>query len=106
MRLGKLNRKVVIKYLGPGQDDIGQPIATAPLTLATVWADIRFPRGLETIKAGAQTSVVSGSVRIRRRADVKASMWLEVDGMKLQIKSVLPDMEDRSRIDLTVEVIS
>lgn len=106
MRLGKLNRKVAIKYLDPGQDDIGQPIGDAPLTLATVWADIRFPQGLETIKAGAQTSVVTGSVRIRRRTDVKASMWLEVDGIKLQITAVLPDMEDRARLDLTCKVIS
>lgn len=104
MRLGKLKDKVVIKYHVADQDDIGQPTQTEAV-LCTVWADVRFPGGLETVLAGAQTSVTRASVRIRRRTDVTTAMWVMFGAQKLQITAVLPDTETRERLDLACEVV-
>lgn len=105
MEIGKLNRRVVIQQLTAGQDEIGQPV-TAWTALATVWANIRYLNGLETIKADAQTSVVKASIRIRRRTDITAAMRVVFGATTFEIKAVLPDEQDRERTDLLCEVVA
>lgn len=104
MNAGSLNSRVVIQSLQSGQDEIGQPVTTWA-TLATVWANIRYLNGLETIKADAQASVVKASIRIRRRTDITAAMRVVFGATTFEIKAVLPDEQDRERLDLSVEVI-
>ena len=52
--------------LTAGSDALGQP-AQSWLDFATLWADVRFVSGIETIKAGREISTSRASVRIRRR---------------------------------------
>lgn len=105
MKTGQLNSYVAIQQLTTGQDEIGQP-TTAWTTLASVWADIRYLQGLETIKGGAETSIVKTSIRIRRRTDITASMRVVYGSTTFQIKSVLPDEQNRVHVDLVCEVVA
>ena len=99
-----LKSLVTVQVLQAGQDAIGQPITTWA-TFKTLRANIRYLNGLETIKADAQTSVVKASVRIRRRTDITAAMRVVFGATTFEIKTVLPDEQDRERTDLSVEVI-
>lgn len=73
MQAGKLNRRVTIQQLTAGQDDIGEPIQVWA-DVATIWADVRYLSGLETVKSGAPVSVAKASLRARRRTDIAANM--------------------------------
>jgi SPP1 family predicted phage head-tail adaptor len=94
----------MLQSLTAGQDEIGQPVTTWT-TLATVWANIRYLNGVETIKADAQTSVDKVSIRIRRRAGITAAMRVVYGTTTFQIKAVLPDEQTRDHIDLACEVV-
>lgn len=70
-----------------------------------LWADIRQPSGLATIKADAQVSVVKTSIRIRRRADIEAGMWILYGPAKYRIGAVLMVDGKREFIDLVCEEV-
>jgi SPP1 family predicted phage head-tail adaptor len=105
MEAGKLNRRVTIKELTDGQDEIGQPVQTWT-DVATVWAHIRHLSGVETIKADADTSSVKSAIRIRRRAGVDAGMRVYLGAVVYEIKAVIPDEETRVHLDLQCEVVN
>lgn len=105
MRGGTLNNLVTIQQLTAGQDEIGQPVTTWT-NLATVWADIRNLSGSESIKADADSSIVKSSIRIRRRTDVTAAMRVQFGSINYEIKAVLPDEQNKDRVDLVCEVIN
>ena len=89
MRAGSLNSRVTIrKRVGTGS--LGQPSNTWG-DVATVWGDILHLSGSESIKAGAITSTVQASVRIRPRAGIDSSMRLVSGGVTYEIKAVLPN---------------
>ena len=67
MSAGQLRSMVALQSQVTTQDDLGQP-STAWITVASVWADIRYQTGLEAIKSGADVSVVRVSIRMRYRA--------------------------------------
>lgn len=100
-----LKSLVVVQALQAGQDAIGQPVTTWA-TFKTLRANIRYLNGVETIKADAQTSVVKASIRIRRRTDITAAMRVVFGATTFQIKAVLPDEQDRERLDLACEVVT
>lgn len=102
MEIGKLNRRVAIQSLVAGQDEIGQPTMVWT-TLATVWANVRFLNGIETVKSDAPVSVAKASIRIRRRTDVTAGMRAVLGSTIFDIRAVLPDEESRERLDLACE---
>lgn len=104
MDIGALNSRVTIKVPLTAQDDHGQPNAGFT-DLATVWADIRYLRGFEAIKAGASTSTVSTSIRVRYRTDITAGMQVWHGNVKYNINAVLPDMQGKERVDLLCEVL-
>jgi len=100
-----LKSLVTVQVLQAGQDEIGQPVTTWA-TFKTLRANIRYLNGLETIKADAQTSVVKASIRIRRRTDITAAMRVVYGATTFEIKAVLPDEQDRERLDLACEVLA
>lgn len=106
---GTLNRRVVVKQLASGQDDIGQPVKTWT-TLATVWANVRYlagPRaGVEALQAGAEVAIARASIRIRLRTDITTAMRIQLGSTEFEIKAVLPDEQARDRMDLSCEVVS
>ena len=101
MYAGQLKNKVTLQTLTETVDPIGQPINTW-VDVATVWADIRYLSGLESIKSDADVSIAKVSIRVRYRADIKPSMRAVCDGVIYQIKAVLPS--GKVYIDLACEV--
>lgn len=104
MNAGSLRDRVTIKSPPTAQDAAGQPTGSWS-TVATVWADVRHPGGLEQIKAGAETSVVKASVRIRHMDGVDAGMQVVCGARTYDIRTVLPDAR-RVFLDLVCEVVN
>lgn len=102
MDAGKLNRRVKIQQLAAGQDALGQPVQTWS-DLATVWANIKFNSGSETIKATAESSTAKASIRVRYRADITAGMRVLHGTTVFNIVAVLPDEQSRQHVDLACE---
>ena len=104
------NKRVLIRRLVEGQDEIGQPVTTWANLIAAgdgkIAANIRFLRGLESIKAGAETATKQASINIAYRTDVTEAMRIEYGSTVFQIKSVLPDEQNREHVDLVAEVIA
>jgi SPP1 family predicted phage head-tail adaptor len=109
VEIGKLNVRLSLQSPTTTRDELGQPIPGFA-EVAKVWASVRHPNGLEAIKAGAETSVVRASVRIRVRPGVSSGMRLvhikAAGDVVYNIKAVLPDGQTRDRLDLTCEVVS
>lgn len=104
MNIGQLNRRVTIERWDEtaGVDAFRQPVAAwVPVTGA--WASMRVPSGLETIRGGAETSVVKVSIRIRFRAGLTAAMRVVYQGKPYKITAVLEDRARREYVDLVCE---
>ena len=104
MPAGKLNRRITLSGLSTGTDDLGQPLQSW-VDFATVWADVRFVSGIETIKAGREISTSRASVRIRRRANVSRQMRARIDGVEYDILDIVPSA-DRAWLTLICEVVA
>lgn len=104
MGAGKLNQRITLIGLAAGTDALGQPLQ-AWVDFATVWADVRFVSGIETIKAGRETSTSRASVRIRRRANVIRQMRARIDGVEYDILDIIPSA-DRAWLTLICEVVA
>lgn len=98
---GKLKDLITIQQPPTGQDAWGQPLLDWT-DLVDVWADVRFPNGLETIKADASQAKVQASIRIRWRTDITAGMRVVHAGRVMNITAVLPG-NTRQFVDLTCE---
>lgn len=85
---GKLRTPIVIEQHAIGFDDFGQPIDEWD-TLITCFADVRHLSGLETIKAGADVSIVQVSILIRYRGGLNAGMRVIGPHGTYNIKAVL-----------------
>lgn len=104
MNVGALKHYVTIRQLVGTQDGAGQP-SVSYLTVAQVWADVRYMNGAEAIKADAMTATAKASIRIRKRTDVTPAMQVVFGATVFQIKAVLPNERDRSSMDLACEVV-
>ncbi len=87
---GQLTQRCTLQAPQTGQDGAGQPLV-AWVDVANVWADVRHTSGLEAIKAGAATSLVQTSIRVRARPDLSAALRAVVAGQAYQVLAVLPD---------------
>jgi SPP1 family predicted phage head-tail adaptor len=103
MSAGQLRHLVALQSQVATFDDIGQP-STSWLTVASVWADIRYQTGLSAIKSGADVSVVRASIRMRYRA-VNAGQRVLFEGVAFNIEAVQPDVR-RAYVDCVCEVIN
>ena len=103
MSAGNRSHRVTLQSLQSGQDAIGQPVTTWVDT-ATLWADIRYLKGLSAIKAGADTAQASVSIRILKRA-VDAGQRIKHGATIYAIDSVLPDAKGKE-IDLVAKVVT
>jgi SPP1 family predicted phage head-tail adaptor len=105
MNAGNLNQRITIQSRSASVESIGQPVETWT-TVAEVGADVRYQRGLEAIKAGADVSVVNLSVRIRYRAGIDAGMRILHGSDVFDIQAVLPDAGRREYIDLACRKVA
>lgn len=108
MRAGKLNNRVTLQRLQQQEPAPGEYEQSAPgwVDVATLWADIRYQNGLETVKGGAETSIARASIRIRHREGVTAGMRILHAATIYNIKAVLPDVSRKQHIDLVCEVVT
>lgn len=104
LRAGTLNRDIEIQRLEAGKDAAGQPLDVWVLHARTR-GNIRHLNGVQTIKAGAPTSVLQASIRIRYRTDIDASMRAVYMGKAYEIKAAIPDELTREHVDLVCEVL-
>lgn len=102
MRAGELRHRVTIQAHTQAQDSWGTPLPGTWADLAQVWADLRHLGGVEAIRAGADTSMVKASCRIRWRDDVTAGHRVLHDGKVYDIEAVLPDAR-RQFVDLVLK---
>lgn len=98
------NRLVTLQKPVDGQDSIGQPL-TGWADVAQVFANILYLSGVESIKAGADTSVARASIRIGYRTDVTAAMRVSIGETVFQVKAVLPDETGKRHVDLACEAL-
>ncbi len=103
MGAGKLNHRITLSGLSSGTDELGQPLQSW-VDFATVWADVRFVSGIETIKAGRESSTSRASVRIRRRSGVDVSMRARIGSVDYEIIDIIPDIK-RVYMTLLCEVV-
>jgi len=96
------NDRITIQQRAVGADTIGQPISEW-IDLGVFWADVRHLRGLETLRAGADVSVLRASVRMWYRSEVDAAMRLVHGETTYEIKSPPLRNADRRFMDLVCE---
>lgn len=104
LRAGKLNTQVSIRRQEQAQTGGGQVVGQW-VEHARVWANVKFPSGIGTIKAGTDVSLVRASIRIRFREDIRSDMRLVAGGLVFDIKAVLPDLVSREYVDLVCQSI-
>jgi SPP1 family predicted phage head-tail adaptor len=105
MQAGSLNRRCTLQSPSQSVDELGQPIP-GWTDVATVWASIRHLSGVEAIKAGAVTSTVKASIRIRYRTVLNAGMRVVHGAQVYSIEAVMPDVGGREFVDLVAEVVA
>jgi SPP1 family predicted phage head-tail adaptor len=99
---GRLNRRVTIQQRSGSDDAWGQP-STGWATLATVWADVRAPRGVsaaEGLSADREAAPTSYSVRIRYRTDVTPAMRVVIGAQTMDVSDVILDHAGHEYVDL------
>lgn len=100
---GKRDQLISVQSRQSGRDGAGQPV-DAWVEIAKPWASVRFPSGMQTIKAGADVSVVRVSFRILARSGIDAGMRVVYRGQNYDIRAV-PPSNDRQFIDLVAEAV-
>lgn len=98
---GAFPHQIHIQRKTGGQDGWGTPLPEAweSITAKPIWANVKYLSGSESIKAGADVSVVRASVRIRWRAGIDAGMRVVHGADTLDIEAVLPGA-GRQHVDL------
>ena len=86
------------------RDSAGQPVHSWK-QLRKQWADVRTTGGLESIRAGAVTSTINSSIRVRFRPDLSPSLRVSHRGIVYDILAVLPSA-DRVYADLVCRSVA
>lgn len=100
-----LNSRITLQQPAAGEDALGQA-AQGWVDVASLWADIRHPSGVQAIQADAQVSTVRASIRVNLRADIVAGMRVVHGATAYAIHAVLPDERRRQYMDLVCEVVA
>lgn len=101
---GKLNCLISIqkKEQSPDLDEAGQPVF-GWVAVCNPWANIKHQTGAESIRSGADVSIVKASIRIRYREDIDNTMRVLHGATIYNIRAVLPDEHGREYLDLVCE---
>lgn len=105
---GKRNRLVELRRPPTTDAGWGQP-DNDPASMelvAKLWVHIRNLSGSESIRAGAESSVVRASLRGNYRTDVTNGMEMWAGSTRYRVKAVLPDEVARQHTDYVCEVVS
>ena len=91
MKAGLLSDRLELQERGGGTNDWGEPLPDDWITVARIWGNVRHLSGSETIRAGADTSMVKASIRIRRNPTVTAGCRILHGAKVYDIEAALPD---------------
>lgn len=104
MRAGQLKHRITIQRPTGAKDQWGTPEPQGWEDVARVWANVLHQSGSESIRAGADVSIVRASVRIRWREGLNAGLRVLHQGQVFDIEAVLPGA-DRKHIDLVCRLL-
>ena len=99
MQAGQLRDRITIQRKTAGTDAWGAPLPEAWEDYTTVRANVRHLSGTESIKAGADVSVVRASIRIRWRTDITAGMRVVFGAAVYDVEAPVPGPR-REYVDL------
>lgn len=99
MNLLKPGSFVTIQQRTGAADALGQPVETWE-NVGQMFADLRHLKGLESLRTGADTSIVRASARIRYRPGITAGMRMLWNNWVYDILAVLPQGERNQFLDL------
>lgn len=105
MNIGRLNKRITIEQQSTAYDAAGQLVESWS-TFATVWADIKFKSGSETIKSDALVSTVPASIRIRYKQGITAGMRVKFKDSVYEILAVIPHVSENRYVDLAVRSVN
>lgn len=98
-----LRHRITVQALPEGTDANGDP-SKDWTDVCTIWANIRVSSGMERIRAGASTSTVPASIRIRARRGLDAGMRVVHGSAIYDIQAVPPAELGAVYMDLVCEV--
>jgi SPP1 family predicted phage head-tail adaptor len=97
----QLDTRVEILTSTSAPDAAGQPVETWAV-LKPVWANVLYPSGIESVRAGAEASTLRASVRIRYRRNITTAMRVRLREGDFEIKAALP--KGNEWLDLVCEL--
>lgn len=103
---GSFPHQIHIQQKTGGRDEWNAPLPEEweNITAKPIWANVKYLSGSESIKAGADTSIVRASIRIRWRTGIDAGMRVLHVGQVYDIEAVLPGV-GRQHVDLVCRVL-
>ena len=104
MQAGSLNSKITIQRKTAAADAWGTPEPQGWEDVAKAWSNVRYLSGSESIRAGADVSIVRASIRIRWRTGIDVGMRVLHIGQVYDIEAVLPGV-GRQHVDLVCRVL-
>jgi SPP1 family predicted phage head-tail adaptor len=102
LRIGDLNKSIVLQQQTRAADGMGGFTVTWA-DVDTIWAAIWPLSANETLQAGQTGMTITGRIRIRYRANVRASMRLKYGNRYFNIVSVINPSEGNEMLDLMVK---
>ena len=99
-----MNDRITLQRPGPGAGKLRAHATWEPI--ATVWANVLFPSGVEVVRAGAEVSIVKCSIRIRRRTDIDTAARVLFKGKAYDVESALPDGRDSHFMFLVCKAVT
>jgi SPP1 family predicted phage head-tail adaptor len=97
MESGKLDKRITLQANIPTKSDNGEFVDTW-VDQSTVWAAIEPLSGRAYFAAQQANSDVTGTVRIRYRADVKPSWRIKYGNRYFSIASLVNSKEERAEL--------
>lgn len=99
MALKELSKRLDIKSIERESDGAGGFIEQ-PVTIVTVWGDIKGLSGKEQWQAYQKESEVTIKIRIRYRKDIDRTNIVEYKGRIFEIQYIINENEENKFLDL------
>ncbi|ABC35672.1 phage head closure protein [Burkholderia pseudomallei] len=103
LRASGLTEFIIVERPSGEKNENDEPIPSAWIERARLWANVRFLSGKEYVVSGAVRGSAVASMRIRYRADIDEQMRVRYGGRLYDITAVLP-ARARGYVDLLVKV--
>lgn len=105
MRIGELTKLITIQYQTKVSDGMGGNTVTW-VDWCQVWAAVWPLSAKEQVQGNQQTMTITGRIRIRYRANMKASMRLKYGNRYFNVVSIVNPNEGNEWLDLMVKEVA